>query len=101
MYYHPSRLQRRTTLTSKLHENENYYIVSQNKEYVTENVVYHCCYAVINKVSHVVEAYCLSLPGAIHSAEHMNLALVTKAWEWIKDEAEEETIPVPVGTIIQ
>ena len=76
-----------------VHENENYkVIVSDELELQFYNNTYLGGYEVVNKMTGLTEFMATSMPEALYNAEHLNAALVSRAWEWRSEKADEKVI---------
>jgi hypothetical protein len=68
-----------------LHQNENYYVdIDRTKVFELGGTLLVGGYKVVNRNAGVVEYYSPAPPEALFTSEHMNHALVNRAWEWRK-----------------
>jgi hypothetical protein len=75
-----------------LHENDCYIVKlvhaeDEDSALHREGTYWWSYYGVFNKDTDIMEFASTVLPEAIANAEHLDVALATKPWEWIREEA--------------
>lgn len=80
-----------------IHENDNYEVVVTDNAIVVNGITYPHVYEVKNKATGVMEYITPAMPDALYTAEHINHALLSKAWEW--REETKEGVRLPKGIV--
>lgn len=69
-----------------IHKNENYSVVAVELNATIQGITYPRGYAAVNNHTGVAEYQSPTLPDVLYTAEHLNQALVSKAWEWRQEQ---------------
>lgn len=73
-----------------IHKNEHYSVVAIDLNADIGGIKYPRGYAAVNNQTGVAEYQSPTLPDVLYTSEHLNQALVSKAWEWRQETAAKQ-----------